>query len=288
MTISIWPQLLLEDGPPIAGIEVGDAIAIPPDRPINAYESANLLLIAPMPYLELRPEAKLAGWRVDSASGRVERKEVDTAWAPAASPTLVLRGRRFRFVVDGPALATVKEFPGKVRVAHARSILSFRADDQREQEAISIWLQVSRRMRNDVLVEERPGSGLRTLVRRRAIGIPVEVLFEVAERHPFEREVAAAIAGGLRDGEPNAAVSFDGDVNSPSDTADGGLSRADTFARLAYGRRIAPSELIAMNRELEGTPRATRERLRDLIRGLFPAEHARETELVEQCRVLAG
>jgi hypothetical protein len=256
----------------------------------------------PLLIASVGPRARASGehWCVNGATRIVEYKPVDGGWRPATiapigaqaeaarvrgSDVVSVRGRRFRIVVDGPALATVKQFAPNVRAAHATSLRGWSAGDAG---TVSTWLQVSRRMRTLVEVEHRDGGPPRVRVHARAVGVTLDELYLMAEAHPFERDVAAGIAARLRDGEPNVAVSFDGEVNSPSKKAEGGLLRAEVYAKLVYGRHPAHNEIGAISLELDATPVASNEQLRAIVRGLFPQECAREEALVEECKVLAG
>jgi hypothetical protein len=288
--VEIWPQIVLEDGPPLAGLDVGDRIAFPPDRALVFYEQ-------PLLITTVGPRERATGehWCVNSATRSVEYKPAAGGWGPAraqpegahvrGSDVVSVRGRRFRILVDGPALATVKEVAPNVRAAHATSLRCWSAGDAG---TVSTWLQVSRRMRTLVEVEQRERGAPRVRVHTRAVGVSLDELYVLAEAHPFEREVAAGIATRVRDGEPNVAVSFDGEVNSPSAKAEGGPLRAEVYAKLAYARQPAHDEIGALTRELDATAPASSEQLRAIVRGLFPQECAREEALVEECKVLAG
>jgi hypothetical protein len=298
-----WPHLLIEDGPSIAGLSPGDAIALVPRArtyvdavPWDAGRYA--LFVWTSSYDVHAGKA----WRVD-ADGTLQHVDhdaegVDAPWRLAdAAQAVMQRGPwRLRFVGDGPPLATSKRFAEHLAV-HAHHAHAFAGERARSE-----WILPADDARNILVVEEGHDGALSWFSEPRRIGVELEALRLAAAadgrarsasalgERGLDREVAAGIVAQLTPGA-SSIVGFDGVVRA----IDGSRSTLDAppldvYALLTRGR-AAPRSASArskLEKELTSTRAASPHDIAQVVVALCPDAWAREQALVEECGILGG
>jgi hypothetical protein len=292
----MWPHVVIEDGPHIAGLAPGDRVAFAPDdwlflRSFYWTDNDNggerrALAIESTPFGHTNGDA----WRVKSDAARIEH--IDYAgrfgsgaqWQPATSDVIVKEPWTLRIVMDGPPLATVKTF-GPHTAVHARTVGATYG-----QGAFSEWLLPADGARDVLVVTEATDGALTWQSERRRIGVAVAMLRAHAI-DDIDREVAAGIVAQMVDTQPLTYVGFDGVARA----IDGARSsyreptRAHIYAHLTRGSVPAqPEGQRRLAEELAATRPAARDEIAHVVRALCADAYARERALVEECGVLAG
>lgn len=287
----LWPHVLIEDGPPIAGLAPGDCVAFAPDdwlflQSFYWDDDKNALGIESTRFGHTNGEA----WRVHGDGPRIEHIDYGgrfgsgARWQPAASDVVVRAPWTLRIVMDGPPLATVKRF-GEHTAVHARLVGATYG-----QGAFSEWLLPAHGARDILIVNEAADGVVTWQTQPRRLGVAVGTLRAFAAED-IDREVAAGIVAQMVENQPLTYIGFDGVARA----IDGARStyregrRVDVYALLTRGATPTSSE--AQRRfadELAATRPATRDEIGNVVRALCADAYAREVALVEECGVFAG
>jgi hypothetical protein len=289
---TIWPQVVIDDGPPIAGIEPGDAIAFAPGKQVFCAAHPLGERVALRIWSHETELVTLASHRVMSEPLRVERRaSAQRTWTILDEPqrTIAVGPWRLRFVVDGAPLATSKRI-GSHLVAHCTGLgTTQRLHGERsltpEGELLfSQWVIPSGGATRSLFVIERAPGDLVHVVRPRASGIDL-----------FEME---RLAGGALDAEIAAGIAMQADDDHSGIAAvgwDGVLRHLDdTRARFRYGCRarifaqLTRTDPARAKEDLERMRAASIAEVSGFVRALDPESAARDAALVEECGVLAG
>jgi hypothetical protein len=314
---SRWPHLLVESGPSIAGIEVGDMLPVDVGQVVYlwAHKWSPFPSMAPSPVsrpaLQVRvvdrPFVNSPAWRIVDEPPRVERSEtamVSDSWFVDEPSITSVRGPRgvpvhaskwgLRFVLDGPPLATVRTF-GDYVACRPRLVGTV----EEGTIARSEWIVASHRARNVLLVDQTFDGALTWRTEPRVAGVHVSLVrYAVPHEHKvLDKEIAAGVVAQMKPTQGETLVGFDG-VARPVFPPRGGSSDAREHAFLAMTRETNSGSdandmndanaLEATRRELAQTPPATIEQIAAVMRSLFPEQAAREAAIVEECAVLAG
>lgn len=311
-----WPHLLLETGPPIAGVEPGDML------PVNM---GDILYLWPhewrpfpltpgqrspvsRPAIEMRTSERadmsIPAWRIADDPPRVEHSETAAradSWiveepSQTGSGTmgvpLTMSKWGFRVALDGPALGTVRRFGEHIA---CRPRLAGTTRDGTH--AASEWLVAQGGARNLLVVEQSFDGAMTWATTPRPMGVHVSLLRRAIPHGPHEespfldKELAAGIAMQLHDRRefPRAHVGFDGLVRTYGAPHGGERIRLRTFLKLTHGPYDLDDDIEdAALIELASIKPAPIEAIAALMRSLFPVAAAREAALVEECAVLAG
>lgn len=303
-----WPHLLVEDGPAIAGIAPGDAIAIVPGARV---------FVRAIPWLDDRPglfvfnslhEVTTANaWRVDvdgrvqywdyeSDGSNVEWRDVPASVSTSSSTSpagvaVTVGPWRLRFVSDGPVLASTKRF-GSLTAAHCHHVSAQPADVARSE-----WILPEDGARNVVVVEDGGAPGdLRWFIEPRRAGVELTQLAAAAHEsggiEGIGKELAAGIVAQWVEGETLSIIGFDGRVILQK----GARSVVDLPAVEVYGlltrpagrrHRQKPPAASKLQAELASVRPAEPDEIAAAVRALCPEAWAREQALVEECGVFA-
>lgn len=287
----LWPHVVFEDGPPIAGLVPGDCIAFAPDDWlfVSAFywnDERSALTVESTPFGHTNGDA----WRVKNDPSRLEHIDYGgrfgsgAHWAPAASDVVIKEPWSVRIVMDGPPLATIKTF-GPHTAVHARALGA-----NYGQGAFSEWIVPAHGARDILIVNESLDGVITWHTQPRRLGVAVGALRFTAI-DDIDPEVAAGIIAQMVDTQPLTYVGFDGVARA----IDGARSpyreptRVHLFALLTRG--ATPNNAEAERRvadELARTQAATPHEIAPVIRALCADAYAREVALVEECGVLVG
>lgn len=311
---TIWPHLVVEDGPPIAGLEPGDAIAFAPERIVmcGLYKWGarfELAVRVEDDHDDGDEERRTIARRVISDPLRLEIRHTTLADWSAVAPEQHVIGMgpwRLRFVLDGPPLATVKRF-GPHLAAHCRAIGGAnryhgeRTGMPGEQSIYTEWLLPANGAARSLLVIERPSGEVLHRVRPRMSGVglfgletllygdrlaALKPVVEVIGGPRLDPELAAGIAMQADDDQSGVAyVGYDGVLRHVDDER--GASQFGCRARI-YARLMRLADLETAKAQLATTRAATVEEVGAFISALDPERAARDAALVEECGVLAG
>lgn len=279
---TLWPQVLVEAGPGVAGVAAGTAIAFAPGEPVHArvdywQGGRPTLVIEPRALNHSGPEP---AWRVLAEPPRLESYEMRagasaSAWGPARSDEAVLGPWRVRFLIDGPALAVPKRF-GMYMGVHPR-VLSFTGE-----RAFSEWIIPSEGASSVFFIEESEDGTTYWMHEPRRSGVLLADLRVLADA-PIDAEVAAGIVAQMSETQPRTRVGFDGIVRAMNGARDWRREGriVDVYAALTG----ATGERALIEEELRATRRASPAEIANVVRHLAPDAWARERALVEECGV---
>lgn len=289
MTTRIWPHILVEDGPPVAGLVAGDMIAMPADEWMYVGLRDGSLDIE---HAQHHGPARNA-WRVSSETMRLERgmywqktQQVnhDELHVCEEDEHVLVVGRwRLRFVLDGPPLATRK------LLADRLVCLPHRLGATRGGGPFCEWLLPDRGARDILVVTDVTDVAGSTGTTRtyksepRRSGVTLLALERASGGVGIDASVAAGIVKQMTSTQPLSYVGFDGVVRAVDGTRTSYRERspAEAFARLRNADGVAA--VVELGRAVP----ASTEHIGVVVRALCPAAWTREQALVEECGVLA-
>jgi hypothetical protein len=308
---SRWPHLVIEAGPSIAGVEVGDMLPID----VGAIVSLLLHRWSPFPAMQPSPVSRPAlyvraagradhngpAWRVLEHPVRVERTEtamVPESWQVDEPSVTSVRGPRgvpahiskwgVRFVVDGPPLGTVRTF-GEHVACRPRLLGTVEEGTLARSE----WLVAKGGAREVLLVDQTFDGALTWRTVPRQAGVNIEQLRRAVPHEPkvIDKEIAAGIVAQMGATQGATLLGWDG-VARPIAPPRGAIQDARVHAFLLM-TRDSPYDLDddlvePAAAELATIRPASVHEIAAVMRSLFPEAAAREAAIVEECAVLAG
>lgn len=340
---SRWPHLLFEAGPSIAGVEVGDMLPVDVGQYVYLWRHRWSPFPAMTPAAVSRPAVQVRvtdradvvegrTYRVLEDPPRVERNDAAlsggvwlveeptrTGARSSAEGVIVSVSKwRFRFVLDGPPLATVRRFGPHV-ACRPRLVGTTRGGTHARSE----WLVANGGARETLVVEQAFDGALAWQTHPRIAGVDIAMLRAAlsGESRALDREIAAGIVAQLDATPGSTIVGFDGVVRvaprSSTNTYGTPHAQGAQDAQGAQGAqealdaldapdrqdardghiRVAAYRLLTANdaldddtvaRELAAVQPATTQEIAAVMRSLFSAQAAREAALVEECAVLAA
>ncbi len=313
-TPSLWPHIVIEHGPAIAGLEPGDAIAFAPTQlltcNVRAWGRRFELHVSAREDHGDDGEEERRSWarRVMPEPARLElRLTTHADWSPVepAQHVIDLAPWRVRVVLDGPPLASVKRFGPHLAarctgIATASRYQGERDGEPEERSIFSTWILPAHGAARSLLVIERPSGEILHVVRPRTSGVPVfggglftDGIAAMSRElgriggAGFDPEIAAGIAMQAEDDQSGVAyVGWDGVLRHLDD------DRAQPYD---YGCRARIFAWLLRLRDLEvakatlaTTRAASIAEVSAVVSALDPERSARDAAIVEECGVLAG
>lgn len=317
-TPTAWPHVVIERGPPSAGVQAGDAIAFAPRELVTCqahrWGSRACLSVGAAhdddgAHVDPDEDKRWICHRVLTEPLRLEmRRTTHGDWFVDDAKPFAVGPWTLRFVLDGAPLATVKRF-GPHLAAHCTAVgraSRLHGEHESLDERFSVyseWLLPANGAARSLLVIERASGEVVYRLRPRrtgldlsriealTMGVSLSAALLSSDLDPVggarvAPEVAAGIAMQADDDQSGVAfVGWDGvlrhvdDVRGPFQYG----CRARIFARL-----MRLKDLDVAKAQLAATRAVSVADVGAFVRALDPDAAARDAALVEECGVLAG